>query len=103
MVAGAPLMVFVSISLSVAGIVSLIATNALFTTTVAVARVQFHGFAPACFTDLICDGMFHLVFGATASFHSNIYTSMGQAICYWCHISIGCGSLHSINRIISLH
>jgi hypothetical protein len=31
----------------VAGIVSLIATIALFTTTVAVARVQFDGFAPA--------------------------------------------------------
>jgi hypothetical protein len=78
--------------------VSLIATIALFTTTVAVARVQFDGFAPA--SQISCDGYVPLgVLALLLSFHQYLYQ---WAICYWCHISIGCGSLHSINLPITL-
>jgi hypothetical protein len=58
MVAGAPLMV--SFVVPVAGGIVSLATIALFTTTVAVARVQFDGFAPASQISYVM-GMFHLV------------------------------------------
>jgi protein-S-isoprenylcysteine O-methyltransferase Ste14 len=52
--------------------VSLIATIALFTTTVAVARVQFDGFAPA--SQISCDGYVPLgVLALLLSFHQYLY------------------------------
>ena len=70
-VAGAPLTVSFAVTFPpVAGKESLLATIALFTTTVAIARVQFDGIAP---TSQISYSMLYVplgVFGATVKFPS---------------------------------
>jgi hypothetical protein len=78
---------------------TIMATIVLFTTTVAVARVQFDGFAPASQSHIW--SMFHLVcLVLLLSFHQYLYL-MGHLLLVshqYC-----CGSLHSINQHFLLH